>query len=300
MSTQQKTGHYPTALSIREQAKKYRELGFNIIPLKYGQKTPALKWEEFQHRKLSQTEFETAFAATKLVNIGVVCGTISGNLVSLDFDDINNFNRFFPNQTKLQQEAPIIQSSRGRHIWLRTTEPVKSFTVPQLCLDVLGEGKLAVAPPSRHPDGTIYSFLNPDLIEPIQVSDFQEAILERCKALHVQSPNTPQASYAASFAAIRLQQRELDPEAKDAIVEAITPFWVRGHRHYMCMFLLGAVIKAGVNQTTASELIERIADSAHDEEKHERLRQVADHYKKPASFLPKLKGLSGLKELLDP
>jgi hypothetical protein len=262
--------------TILAYAEKYKQIGLNIIPIKYSQKTPIRKWEEFQHRKLSQTEFDTAFGSSEPVNIGVVCGEISGNLVSLDFDDIHNFDRFFPN-TKLREEAPIIQSSRGRHVWIRTTQPVKSFSVPELSLDVLGEGKLAIAPPSRHPDGTIYSFLNPNLIEPMQVSDFQNAILERFQALHVKLPNslTEPNSVRLRLNVGEPEPRRLTQADKDTIVNAIIPFWTRGHRHSMCKYLLGALIKAG-------------------------LRQVAYHYKKPASFLPRLKGLSGLKEVLDP
>jgi hypothetical protein len=280
-------------------AERYRQIGLSIIPIRYGEKKPIGKWEEFQHRKLSRTEFENAFGTSKPVNIGVVCGEISGNLVSLDFDDLHNFQRFFPNRN-LQDQTAIIQSSRGRHVWIRTTEPVKSFSVPELKLDVLGEGKLAIAPPSRHPSGAIYSFLNSNVIEPMHISDFQKAIIERCQTLHVRVPSTFTNSNGFQLTAGKTGTRILTQTQKDRMVKEIAPFWIRGHRHSMCIYLLGALIKAGVNQTTASELITRICDSTGDEEKRERLRQVAYHYKKPASALPKLKGLSGLRQVLNP
>jgi len=280
-------------------AKRYREIGLNIIPITYGEKKPIPKWKEFQHRKLSQTEFENAFGTRKPVNIGVVCGEISGNLVSLDFDDLPNFHRFFPNKD-LQKETAIIQTSRGRHVWIRTTEPIKTFTVPELKLDVLGEGKLAIAPPSRHPTGAIYSFLNPDLIEPMHVSDFKKAILERCRTLHAKIPThiTEPALLASPSPAPLAHVRKLSQADKDTLVKSLAPFWTRGHRHSICMYLLGAFRKAGVTETAATEVITRICDSTSDEEKTERLNQVTYHYQKPPSFVPKLKGLSGLKEIL--
>lgn len=290
------------ARAVLDQAEKYRQIGLNVIPIKYGHKTPIAKWEEFQHRRLTQTEFDSAFRNGQLVNIGIVCGRTSRNFVCLDFDSIDGFHKFFPNP-RLQNETPITQSSRGRHVWIRTERPVKSFSVPQLSLDVLGEGKLAIAPPSRHPDGTIYSFLNPKIIEPMPVNDFQNAILERCQALHLRVPNTlaePGSDgldgKVASVAGRK--SRRLTQADKDTILRATTPIWIRGHRHQICIYLLGAFVKAGVSQSTAIELITRICDSTNDEEKPERLRQVAYHYKKPVSSLPKLKGLSGLKEAL--
>ena len=280
-------------------AKRYREIGLNIIPISYGEKKPTSKWKKFQHKKLSQTEFETAFGTSKPVNIGVVCGEISGNLVSLDFDDLPNFHRFFPNKN-LQRETAVVQSSRGRHVWIRTTEPVKSFTVPELKLDVLGEGKLAIAPPSRHPTGAIYSFLNPDLIEPMDVSDFQKAVLERCRTLHGKVPTTVTNANEFHATGGKPGTHRLAQAQKDRIVKDVAPFWVRGHRNSLCMYLLGWWVKAGVSQTTAAELITRICDLADDEEKQERLRLVDYHYDKPAAAIPKLKGLSGIKEILNP
>ena len=284
---------------ILSYAKKYREIGLNIIPIKYSRKTPIQKWEEFQHRKLSQTEFENVFGTGKPVNIGIVCGEISGNLVSLDFDDIHNFEQFFLNK-KLCEETAIIQTSRGRHVWIRTARPVKSFSIPELHLDVLGEGKITIAPPSRHPTGAIYSFLNPDLIEPMDVSDFQKAVLERCRTLHGKVPTTVTNANEFHATGGKPGTHRLAQAQKDRIVKDVAPFWVRGHRNSLCMYLLGWWVKAGVSQTTAAELITRICDLADDEEKQERLRLVDYHYDKPAAAIPKLKGLSGIKEILNP
>jgi hypothetical protein len=270
-------------------AKRYREIGLNIIPISYGEKKPTSKWKEFQHKKLSQTEFEHAFGISKPVNIGVVCGEISGNLVSLDFDDLPNFHRFFPNKD-LQRETAVVQSSRGCHVWIRTTEPVKSFAVPELKMDVLGEGKLAIAPPSLHPTGAIYSFLNPDLIEPMHVNDFQKAILERCRTLHAKIPTyiTEPARVTSLPSTPLAHVRNLSQVEKDTLVKSLAPFWTRGHRHSICMYLLGAFRKAGVTETAATEVITRICDLTCDEEKRERLNQVTYHYQKPPNFVPKL------------
>ncbi|MBQ3351305.1 MAG: DUF3987 domain-containing protein [Thermoguttaceae bacterium] len=67
-------------------AKKYAEAGLTVIPVK-GDKTPSISsWTQYQKRRPAPAEIETMFAADA-TGVAIVCGTISGGLECLDFDD---------------------------------------------------------------------------------------------------------------------------------------------------------------------------------------------------------------------
>ena len=147
--------------SVIASAKQYAQLGFSVIPVAYCEKRPSVKWERHQHRRATETELNKWFDNGQPRNIGIVCGRVSHNLVVLDFDKPEIYERFFAT-ANLERETPVVKTARGMHVWLRSLEPVRSFVVADLGLDVIGEGKYILAPPSRHPSGILYSFVNLD------------------------------------------------------------------------------------------------------------------------------------------
>lgn len=52
----------------------------------------------------------------------------------------------------------VSETGKGCHIWLRVKEPVASMKFP--ALDIKAEGGYVVAPPSLHPSGKEYKFVN--------------------------------------------------------------------------------------------------------------------------------------------
>jgi hypothetical protein len=64
------------------------------------------------------------------------------------------------------------------------------------------------------------------------------------------------------------------------------------------MYLLGLFLKRGIAEDDACDIISRICDLASDEEKARRLAQVAYHYRKDPSVWTRMKGISGLREIL--
>jgi hypothetical protein len=71
-------------MSALEYALFYLSKGLSVIPLRYGEKSPIVKWEEFQKRRMSEDEARRWFGKC---NIGIVCGSVSQNLFVIDFDD---------------------------------------------------------------------------------------------------------------------------------------------------------------------------------------------------------------------
>ena len=146
---------------------RYRTLGLNIIPIPIKQKFPVIEWKPYQSMK-----YEGDFNPTD--NIGIICGAISGNFVCIDIDSNvpEKINIIVPNAVV---KTPVIHSSRGYHIWLRSDKTVKTGKLVNregdIIIDIKGEGSIIVAPPSVHPSGAVYRQINPK-VQTIAIVDF--------------------------------------------------------------------------------------------------------------------------------
>ena len=165
----------------------YKRLGFNVIPLKARSKEPVIKWSEFETRKTTEEELKQWFSKED-VNVGIVCGSVSGNLIVLDFESLEAFKRFFEKTPdELADSTLVVKTARGFHLYVKTDKPISSFKIPELQLDVKGEGGYVVAPPSIHPTGVKYEFLgNPWKLDHLEnINDLDEWIWLRAGELGV-------------------------------------------------------------------------------------------------------------------
>jgi len=171
--------------SLRQYAEFYRKLSFSIIPLNFKEKTPALStWKEYQSRKPTDQEIAEWFSGESPVNIGIICGVVSGNLVVVDFDSGEAYRRFF--KPEIEKQTLVVKSSEDKyHVYLRSRRPTGCFKIPELKIDVKGEGGYVVAPPSIHQSGHEYSFVNPEVKEVMEVSDVEEEIWNGAEKLGV-------------------------------------------------------------------------------------------------------------------
>jgi hypothetical protein len=157
--------------NILEAANAYVRLGFNIIPLVYGQKTPALKeLEPYFSQRSTENEMVAWFGnGGSGHNIGIVTGAIS-QLIVIDIDGQTSQSVFMSMLEKVPSlrdklaRTMGVTSGKGKHFYLRT-EP--SEFPPGVDTTVLynGEGGeirvkgnrgYIVAPPSVHPSGKLY------------------------------------------------------------------------------------------------------------------------------------------------
>jgi len=132
----------------------YRALGLNVIPIAPNSKQPMLAWKEFQQRKLTDDEVKQIF--TEGVNVGIVCGAISNNLVVLDFDDMEVFKKI---QKYLPETLTVKTAHDKRQFYYRADYPIRKFRISELKIDVQGEGSYVVAPPSKIEDTLTYEFV---------------------------------------------------------------------------------------------------------------------------------------------
>jgi len=153
---------------------KYRAWGLCLIPIAPRAKNPLVKWQQYQHRKPTETELSTWFSSNSS-NIAIVCGAISGNLVVTDIEKENQdlyiaISEYCQERfgKKIDELTPVVKTGGGGyHIYWR----VKNL--PQLyhpageerkhIPDIQSEGGYVLAPPSIHPSGNPYRLLNPGI-----------------------------------------------------------------------------------------------------------------------------------------
>ena len=151
-------------VSLRTEAKKLREVGFTVFPVRVGEKRPAVRtWSEYQTRPMADQEFERMFA-TEPAGIGIITGQASKGVECIDIDLKNDpgqvvFNNF---KTLLNQVCPELlvrlvketTPSGGFHLLYRVDEPRKNSKLAravdqkEAVLETRGEGGFLKVYPS--------------------------------------------------------------------------------------------------------------------------------------------------------
>jgi hypothetical protein len=132
--------------NIYECAKRFREIGLNVLPLFNYTKVPFDKkrgWHEFKERRLIDAEFHQWFSRPDLTGVALVTGPTSGILV-VDHD-------CYHGQTELKLETPTISitTNSGKHFFFRHTQDISSRLDNTNHIEVRTNGLLAVLPPSH-------------------------------------------------------------------------------------------------------------------------------------------------------
>lgn len=151
----------------------YHGEGLNVIPVIYKDKRPALAWEEYHTRQSTPEEIGEWFS--RPMNLGIVHGAVSDNYITIDLDhDAGIFEAIgvvFPDMVKGRIEQS--GSREGYHI------PLKLKSLPEFGYDaklnrpkgnktwktMVGSVNVrvgwcqTVAPPSLHPSGNRYRFV---------------------------------------------------------------------------------------------------------------------------------------------
>jgi len=151
---------------------KYQQEGLNVIPCKEREKLPAISWKEYQNQNYRDDIPST-------LNIAVICGKISNNLVVVDVDksDLDLVNEIYPNA--LKKTRVVKTGSGGYHIYFRVPElPMKPLRLNKPNgdhIDVQVNGTYVVVPPSIHPNGHEYKIISET--EEIKTINFQDIVV---------------------------------------------------------------------------------------------------------------------------
>ena len=169
-------------------ARYYRAKGFSVIPLRPRDKTPLVKWTQYQCRKPLDEEVSKWFRSGQN-NIAIVMGSISGICV-LDFD---SFEAYWQMKKRGLPEAPTVKTARGYHLYFKYSEGIRNVQNCKRLLkfDVRGDGGYIVAPPSIHPSGCQYRWVKGKSLEDLPLQEVPGWIrkeLERPSSHSSQAP----------------------------------------------------------------------------------------------------------------
>jgi len=165
---------------LRKCIEFYRSVGFSLIPIRYGDKRPDWlvlpkdedgnpTWKPFQFRKPTDEEIQKWFLSGEKRNVAVVLGSISDNAFVIDLDSPELVAAVKSKAPWLFKKTLAVESGRGAHLHFKGNIPVRSmkFQHPLGEIDIKGEGGYVLLPPSLHPSGKNYKFVN--MVEPAKV-----------------------------------------------------------------------------------------------------------------------------------
>lgn len=167
-------------MNFREIAKDYYEsFGFNLLPLE--NKAPKSNWEKWQSEEMLMSDIDGLGWNANVNGIGAISGI--NKLRCLDLDKVNDYEviRKFVTKLGLPSESQWIVKSgsgKGYHIWfycdddsylIKVLSGDKSYYKLQLkenglCdhIELRWKNCQTVLPPSFHPSGKQYEFVNLD------------------------------------------------------------------------------------------------------------------------------------------
>ena len=266
--------------SILEWALFYLDKNLSVIPINFKDKKPAIPWKEFQNRRPSKEEIKKWFSENNY-NIGIVCGSVSGNLVVIDFDSLETYQKFIemlpPDLAEKIKRTWIVETGKCNHVYLRVSSKPKSKSFRDIGVDVQGEGKYVVAPPSVHPSGKIYSFkTNPEenSIEILSDEEFED-ILKILEEMRKKSEEEDIIDKDEGK-----KNRKLTDEQKNKLIKLLLPYWTEGRRHFLALMIAGALYWNDYPLEDALNLVKEICERTKDEELEDRLRAVKDTYER--------------------
>jgi len=179
--------------SLLQVALEYHRGGFSVFPIEPGTKKPAvingrrLAWEQFQQRRPTEEEIEVLFGQNDPGGIAVVCGKVSGGLIVVDFDGdewdkaYDRFFRAFPELEKTRKfstgSGHINSCFRCPDIPKNLTRIVRKFADIDAEVELRANAHYVLVPPSLHPCGRRYEWLNPeDPILELSLEELEEMI----------------------------------------------------------------------------------------------------------------------------
>jgi len=284
-------------------ARFYVSKGLSVIPIKWGDKTPILpSWKPYQGRLPTEEELREWFSGGES-NVAIVTGRVSGNLVVIDFDSKEEYEKWLSQLPSHLARAVgwtwVVETGKGVHVYFRLKEAgLVPRTKPRVAgrpVDIKGEGGYVLAPPSLHPSGKRYTFL------------------VDCKAADILTLG--REDWEGFLATLGLAGEEGRPrpaapaprrvrvgeEAAKIIANALVPAYIEGHRNNIVYALLGTLIKSGVDREDARRIVSLLVTISGDDEAERRIQMVDYHYDRrvEAVGVENLKGVSGLREELE-
>lgn len=174
-------------MNYLDAALSYLDRGFSVLPVNRHKAPAVRRWGQYQTRLPTEAEVRQWFKRTDLAGVGVVCGSVSGDIGCRDFDAVDPYEIWTLRNPKLATVLPTARTGRGFQVWA---------VMPGAKYADFGDGELRVGnkhmtvlPPSMHPSGRRYEWIVPmgktiPVIDPVEagflpVVDAQKSPIER-------------------------------------------------------------------------------------------------------------------------
>lgn len=177
----------------------YYNQGFSIIPLKEKDKRPNIdSWEKYHKQQATKEEIQTWLKNGLFKNIGVICGEVSNNLVVIDIDDEKIPKDIGLQLHKIAETGSwVVKTGKGYHIYCKHHSNPGGIKKPlKYKIEYRANRGYVVAPPSIHPNGNQYHFLEvkkkedlPELQEKDVKSIFNQMKEQVGKAWNIKTPD---------------------------------------------------------------------------------------------------------------
>lgn len=134
-----------------------------MVPIAGQDKRPIVRWAAYQHERATEAEIRQWFTTWPNANIGIITGSIS-DLIVLDLDPRHggddSLSELERRHGPLPKTVEAVTGGGGRHIYfLHPGGVVRNKVGLAQGIDLRGDGGLVVAPPSIHPSGRRYAWV---------------------------------------------------------------------------------------------------------------------------------------------
>lgn len=169
--------------TLLEWALEYYQFNWSIIPIRTGTKKPAVRsWKQYQLKRSDEKQLRKLFGDGNW-NVAVIVGEVSNGLACRDFDTMTEYEKWAASYPDLAKILPTVQTGKGMHVYFEGhVKGVKHVSNGEL----RGSGGYCLLPPSVHPGGHVYQWVNPVLngnllaIEP-ELAGFMPNVTEQSK-----------------------------------------------------------------------------------------------------------------------
>ena len=204
-------------MELKEHLKIYDQSDYSYIPIPHRTKKAVIQWGEYMERKPNEAEKQRWFGNGKPTNVAVICGKISGGeywLVVTEFDLVSEYEKF-KNQVEekllldLTDITPVVRTGRGYHVYWLVKEAVKSEKhSSHITLEIRSDGNYVLVPPSIHPMGRTYKFINPDVTIPYTLDSLLDVGIDVNQSKPQKADGTPENWISEAMEGVPEGQRD--------------------------------------------------------------------------------------------
>ena len=290
-------------------ARLYWNAGLNVVPLKKGTKgKPLIKWREYENKRVTEEEVEKWFKED--VNIAVVCGEISSNFITIDFDKWELFEKWRDYVSSSSSYSDlwtnkilntwVVKTVRGVHIHFKLKTDKETFkrykTVEGGGIDIKFNGLVAM-PPSIRENGIRYEFM----FGLTKLQEITEEELDRLIRSIEEATGIRLVVKRENATTSEGATRMLTLSQINEMINLILPFYKEGNRNELLHTFIAFLLKNNFSYESTKQFVKALVEIAKDEEAEDRLYLVDYHYKRRVKEIGKdrLRGYTGIRDVIE-